>query len=164
MQEQKYGRIVFTSSGSGLGGNYGQSNYSAAKTGMIGLMHCLNLEGAKYNIVTSCLAPVAMTRLTDGLMPEKLAPLLGPEHISPAVAWMCHESCTQTNLIINAGAGYFGRVQLHKNDGVQFDPRQPITLDMFAEVAGEVTDMTKVRPYVGAQSDATRNLTKMGVI
>jgi NAD(P)-dependent dehydrogenase (short-subunit alcohol dehydrogenase family) len=164
MQEQKYGRIVFTTSGSGIGGNYGQSNYSAAKTGMIGLMHCLNIEGAKNNINTSCIAPVAMTRMTQGLMPEQLATWLKPELISPAVVWMCHEQNTEKNLIINAGAGYFARVAFYKNDGVQLDPAEDISLDRFGEFAAQVVDMTKVRPYVGAALDAMNNLAKLGRI
>ena len=164
MNEQKYGRIVFTTSGSGLGGNYGQSNYSAAKMGMVGLMHCLNLEGAKNNIVTSCIAPVAMTRMTQGLMPDQLATWLKPELISPAVVWMCHEQNTEKNLILNAGAGYYARVAFYKNDGVQLDPAQDISLDAFGDIAAEVVNMDKVRPYVGAATDAMNNLAKLGRI
>ena len=70
MLDQKYGRIVLTTSGSGLAGNYGQSNYGAAKAGMVGLMHNLMQEGAKYNIKVNCISPVAGTRMTQGLMPE----------------------------------------------------------------------------------------------
>ena len=88
MREQNYGRIVFTSSSSGLYGNFGQSNYGAAKMAMVGLMNTLHLEGAKNNIHVNCLAPTAGTAMTEGLFPEPIFKLMAPESVSPAVVFL----------------------------------------------------------------------------
>ena len=85
MREQVYGRVVFTSSSTGLYGNFGQSNYAAAKMAMVGLMNTLHLEGDKYNIRVNCLAPAAGTAMTEGLFPDKAFELLAPKTVSPGV-------------------------------------------------------------------------------
>ncbi|MDH4049881.1 MAG: SDR family NAD(P)-dependent oxidoreductase, partial [Gammaproteobacteria bacterium] len=88
MREQKYGRIIFTSSSTGLYGNFGQANYGAAKMAMVGLMNTLHLEGEKYDIRVNCLAPAAGTAMTDGLMPPKVFELLAPESVSHGVVFL----------------------------------------------------------------------------
>jgi NAD(P)-dependent dehydrogenase (short-subunit alcohol dehydrogenase family) len=106
MRERGYGRIVFTTSSSGLYGNFGQSNYGAAKMALVGLMQTLALEGAKANICVNCLAPSAGTRMLDGLMPEDQLAALAPETVSPAIlALVAQDAPTRT--IICAGAGSF---------------------------------------------------------
>ena len=88
MREQGFGRIVMTTSPSGLFGNFGQTNYGAAKLGLVGFMNTLKIEGAKYNIHTNAIAPVAVTRMTEDLIPESAQGNLGPEHITPAVVYL----------------------------------------------------------------------------
>jgi NAD(P)-dependent dehydrogenase (short-subunit alcohol dehydrogenase family) len=106
MREHGYGRIVFTTSSSGLYGNFGQSNYGAAKMALVGLMQTLALEGAKANIRVNCLAPSAGTRMLDGLMPEDQLVALAPEAVSPAVLALVAEDAP-TRTILCAGAGSF---------------------------------------------------------
>jgi NAD(P)-dependent dehydrogenase (short-subunit alcohol dehydrogenase family) len=117
MREQGYGRIVNTSSGSGLFGNFGQANYGAAKTGLVGLNRVLAIEGAKYEIKVNAIAPVARTRMTEGLVPDG-APL-APELVSPLVAYLAHESCTVSGHVYSVGGGRVARVFLGVTTGIE---------------------------------------------
>jgi NAD(P)-dependent dehydrogenase (short-subunit alcohol dehydrogenase family) len=163
MLQQKYGRIVFTTSGSGIGGAYGQSNYGAAKTAMLGLMNCLQFEGAKSNVLINCICPVAATRMTENLLPKELEQYLVPEHVSPAVAWMCSDQCKASGNVVTAGAGYFANIRFFKTEGVQFDPRQPVTPDMFAEAWPQIDELTAAAPNKGLIADLTRKLAVLGL-
>ena len=96
MQAQQYGRIAMTTSSSGLYGNFGQSNYGAAKMALVGLMQTLSLEGAKSNIRVNCLAPTAATRMTEGLLPAEVLALLKPEAVTPALLWLVSEGRAPT--------------------------------------------------------------------
>jgi NAD(P)-dependent dehydrogenase (short-subunit alcohol dehydrogenase family) len=117
MKEQQYGRIVMTSSSSGIYGNFGQTNYGAAKMGVVGFMNTLAIEGQKYGIKVNSLAPVAATRMTEDLMPENVLSLLQPEAVTPAVIFMASEDAP-TRQIIAAGAGVFAKVVVQETPGV----------------------------------------------
>jgi NAD(P)-dependent dehydrogenase (short-subunit alcohol dehydrogenase family) len=124
MYEKNYGRIVFTSSGSGIWGNFGQSNYGAAKTGMVGLMNVLALEGASHNIKVNTLAPAAATRLTNTIpgREEDLDnpdPARAPDLVTPAVLFMCRDDAP-TGKIIQAGMGRFSIASMYSNEGVKY--------------------------------------------
>ncbi len=106
MREQAYGRIVFTSSSSGLYGNFGQANYGAAKMAMVGLMNTLHLEGAKYNIHVNCLAPVAGTAMTEGLLPEPVFNLLTPDSVSHGVVFLCSGQAPSRTVLAAGGGGF----------------------------------------------------------
>ncbi len=123
MREQEYGRIVVTTSSSGLYGNFGQTNYGAAKMGVIGLMNTLVLEGAKYNIHVNALAPTAGTRMTEGLMPEKAFDLLTPETVTPAVLYLVAEE-GPNRTILCAGAGGFSVSQIVETEGTWLAPEE----------------------------------------
>jgi len=123
MKAQEYGRIVVTSSSSGLYGNFGQSNYGAAKMAVVGLMNTLAQEGAKYNVRVNALAPTAGTRMTEGLIPEKAFELLTPETVTPAVLFMVSEDAP-THTIIGAGAGAFAVSKIVETDSVWLPPEQ----------------------------------------
>ncbi len=133
MRKQQYGRIVVTTSGSGTVGNFGQSNYGAAKMAVNGFINVLRFEGAKYNIRINAISPSALTRMTKSLLPPDIAPYMKPELVSPAVAWLCSEECDQNGEIIAATAGGYARVQYFVTEGVQFDPEQPVTIEMIAK-------------------------------
>ena len=116
MKEQGYGRIMVTSSSSGLYGNFGQSNYGAAKLGVVGFMNTLKLEGQKDNIHINALAPVAWTRMTENLMPAEMEDMLTPERVTPAVIFMCSEGAP-TGKIICAGAGAYTSAAIVETKG-----------------------------------------------
>jgi NAD(P)-dependent dehydrogenase (short-subunit alcohol dehydrogenase family) len=116
MREQGYGRIVNTSSNSGILGNFGQSNYGAAKMGLVGLTRVLAAEGARYNIKVNALAPVARTRMTEELL-GPLAEKLDPRLVSPIVAWLVHEDCPVTGEIYSAAGGRIARFFIGMTSG-----------------------------------------------
>lgn len=117
MCEQEYGRIVMTSSSSGIYGNFGQTNYGAAKMGVVGFMNSLWLEGQKYGIRVNALAPIAATRMTEDLIPAPVLALLQPEAVTPAVIFMASEDAPNRQ-IIAAGAGVYARVVIQETPGV----------------------------------------------
>lgn len=115
---QNYGRIVMTTSASGLAGNFGQTNYASAKMGVVGFANALKLEGAKYNIKVNVIAPVAGTRLTEDVVPPEIFKRMSVEFVAPAVLYMCSEQCQDSGIIINAGLGYFSRSAIMTGEGV----------------------------------------------
>ena len=117
MKEQGYGRIMVTSSSSGLYGNFGQSNYGAAKLCVVGFMNTLKLEGQKDNIHINALAPVAWTRMTENLMPAEMEDMLTPERVTPAVVFMCSDEAP-TGKIICAGAGAYTSAAIVETRGM----------------------------------------------
>ncbi len=137
MRAQQYGRIVMTTSSSGLYGNFGQANYGAAKMALVGLMQTLSIEGAKYNIRVNCLAPTAATRMTEGIIaPEQLA-LLKPEHATPAVLAMVAEDAP-TRAILCAGAGGVERAYVTITEGVFIGERPDAAEQVLARL-GEIS-------------------------
>ena len=143
MKEKGYGRIVMTTSIAGLFGNFGQTNYSAAKMGIVGFMNSLKLEGEKYNILINTVAPLAATELAKqtGVFPEKIEPLIKPELVTPVVAYFCSEECQASGDIISAGGGYYSRVQVVEGLGIRFPPEEEITPEMITEKYAEITNM-----------------------
>ena len=140
MVEQKYGRIVLTTSSSGLYGNFGQSNYGAAKMALVGLMQTLSLEGAKNNIRVNCLAPTAATRMTEGLMPQEVLDALKPEAVVPAMLVLAHESAP-TRTILCAGAGTFEAAHVTLTSGIHLGLGSEVP-EQLAERLAEVTSRT----------------------
>ena len=120
MRAQGYGRLVLTSSGSGLYGNFGQANYGAAKAAMVGLMNVLHLEGVRDDIRINVLAPTAATAMTEGLLPEAAAGLLGAEMITPGVLYLVSDTAP-SRTILSAGAGTFAITQIRETQGVMIE-------------------------------------------
>ena len=164
MRKQQYGRIVVTTSGSGTVGNFGQANYGAAKMAVNGLINVLRHEGAKYNIRLNAISPSAYTRMTASLLPPDMAPWMKPELVSPMVAWLCSEECDQNGEIMAATAGGYARVQYFVTEGAQFDPAEPVTIEMVRESLGQIRDLSNVKPYFGMMGNVVEKLREMGRI
>ncbi|HJS79863.1 MAG TPA: SDR family NAD(P)-dependent oxidoreductase [Vitreimonas sp.] len=116
MRAQDYGRIVVTTSSTGLYGNFGQSNYGAAKLALVGLMNSLKLEGAKNDIRINAVSPVAATRMTDNLMPPEMLAMFAPEHVTPGVVYLASREAPN-GAILTAGAGVFALAQVVETEG-----------------------------------------------
>lgn len=136
MREQNYGRIVHTTSGTGLFGNFGQTNYGAAKMGLVGMMHVLAIEGARNGITVNAIAPIARTRMTEEIMGEA-AKEMDPELVTPVVVYLAHRSCERTAHIYSVGAGKVSRVFIGVTKGIQ-DPA--LTAERVAAAIDEIDD------------------------
>ncbi len=122
MKQQEYGRIVMTTSSSGLYGNFGQTNYGAAKMAVVGFMNTLGLEGAKYNVRCNALAPTAATRMTEDLMPQEILDMLVPEAVTAGALTLCHDD-SPNRMILAAGAGGYASARVFETDGVYLAPQ-----------------------------------------
>ncbi len=145
MKEQQYGRVVMTTSSSGLYGNFGQTNYGAAKLGLVGLMNTLKLEGQKDNIHVNSLAPVAATRMTENLMPPEALDLLKPEYVTPGVMCLCADDAP-TGMVLCAGAGVFSAARIEESDGA-YVGREDLTAEMVKEKWDVITDFSNAKPF-----------------
>jgi NAD(P)-dependent dehydrogenase (short-subunit alcohol dehydrogenase family) len=145
MKEQGYGRILFTTSGSGVMGNFGQANYGAAKMGLIGLMNVLKVEGAKYNIKVNAVAPIAHTRMTEGLF-GGIVELFSPGQVSPAVAYLVAEECELNGEIWSVGGGSVSRFFIGLTDGYFKHPNDgELTVE---DIAGHLHDIRSEIDYM----------------
>ena len=144
MRQQGYGRIVFTSSSSGVYGNFGQSNYGAAKMAIVGLMNTLKIEGQKYNVFSNSITPVAYTRMTEGLIPEDFGKNLQPEYVTPAVIYLSGEDAPN-GVIIAAGAGVYARIITHETMGVSLGTGEDMTPENIAANWDTISDMDDAR-------------------
>src|SRR6202790_5127694 len=143
MRERNYGRIVITTSSSGLFGNFGQANYGAAKAGMVGLMNVLAEEGRKTNIRVNTISPTAATRMTEGLVPPQVLALMKPEAITPAVLYLLSENAP-TRTIMGAGAGSFAVIKIMESEGICLG-ESDWTPDAVAAHFAEISDMSKAK-------------------
>tara|TARA_B100000674_G_scaffold445398_1_gene411636 strand:- start:950 stop:1537 length:588 start_codon:yes stop_codon:yes gene_type:complete len=144
MKEQEFGRIIMTSSSSGLFGNFGQTNYAAAKMGVVGLMNTLKLEGAKYNVHTNSIAPTATTRMTEHLFPAEFAEKLDPKFIIPAVIFLASEKAPNGE-ILEAGGGVVANTYVMETMGKYFGTDESFTAEAVAESWQEIADTNDAR-------------------
>tara|TARA_B100000214_G_scaffold89297_1_gene61618 strand:+ start:307 stop:1206 length:900 start_codon:yes stop_codon:yes gene_type:complete len=144
MREQEYGRIVFTSSSSGVFGNFGQTNYGSAKMAMVGLMNTLKIEGQGKNVYTNSITPVAYTRMTEGLIPEDFGKNLQPEFVTPAVIYLSSENAPN-GAIMAAGAGVFSRIFIHETMGVSLGMAEDMTPENIEANWDKISDMSDAR-------------------
>ena len=160
MREQNYGRILMTASSTGLFGNFGQANYGAAKSGVVGLMNVLAIEGERKGIRVNSLAPTAATRMTEDLLDEKTLALLAPESISPGALFMVSDDAP-TKTILSAGAGVFAIARMEESQGV-YIPEGALSPEVVAERWSEISDMTN-SVQVPAAFDQTRRFVEKAV-
>jgi NAD(P)-dependent dehydrogenase (short-subunit alcohol dehydrogenase family) len=154
MRERNYGRIVLTSSASGIYGNFGQANYGAAKAGMIGLMNVLHLEGAKNDIRVNILAPTARTGMTEGLLSPVAAELMTPESVTPGVLFLVSENAP-SRIILGAGAGVFAVTHIGETPGVYLDESER-TPETIAARFAEISDAKTAEPLKDAFSQTMK--------
>jgi len=144
MKTQQYGRIVVTTSSTGLYGNFGQTNYGTAKLGLVGFMNSLKLEGAKDNIKVNAICPVAGTRMTENLMPPEMVAALKPEYVTPAVVFLASDDAP-TGCVISAAAGGFSSAQIVESTGVNIG--HGATADDVAANWSKISDFTGAKHF-----------------
>ncbi|MFZ0831885.1 MAG: SDR family oxidoreductase [Mycobacterium sp.] len=142
-REQNFGRIVVATSTSGLFGNFGQANYSAAKLGLVGLINTLAQEGAKYNVKANAVAPIAATRMTEDILPPEVFKKLTPEYVAPVVAYLCSEEVPDTASVFIVGGGKVQRAALFQNEGVTFSDVPSV--DEVAAKWNEIDDLSAAK-------------------
>jgi NAD(P)-dependent dehydrogenase (short-subunit alcohol dehydrogenase family) len=140
LRAQNWGRVIFTSSTSGIYGNFGQSNYGMAKLGLYGLTRTLAIEGRKHGILVNAIAPTGATRMTEGLIPPQVFERLKPELISPLVVFLGSEQCQDSGELYEVGGGWVGKVRWERSQGVGFDPREGFTPEQVADNWGRIGD------------------------
>jgi NAD(P)-dependent dehydrogenase (short-subunit alcohol dehydrogenase family) len=154
MRERNYGRIVLTSSASGIYGNFGQANYGAAKAAMIGLMNVLDLEFSKYDIKINIVAPTAATAMTAGLIEPDAAAQLSPESVTPGVLFLVSEQAP-SKVILGAGAGCFARTHILETRGIYL-PDALRTPEIIAEQFAALSDLAGAAPLPNAFAQSTK--------
>jgi NAD(P)-dependent dehydrogenase (short-subunit alcohol dehydrogenase family) len=155
MRQNNYGRIIVTTSNAGLYGNFGQANYSSAKTALLGFASTLELEGAKYNIKANVIAPVAASRLTEDVMPPQVLERLKPELVSPVVAYLCSEECQVSGNIFTAGGGYVGRAAIVESKGAVIPD---ISIESVRDNFSKITDMSGAEEFTNAFDEVSKRL------
>ncbi len=160
LRENNYGRIIGTASGAGVYGNFGQTNYGAAKMGIVGLMRSVKQEGAKYNILANTIVPVAGTRLTATVFPPDIVEKLKPEYVAPLVAWMCSDQCDVSGEIFSAGGGYFSRIAIMEGPGVFFDVESELTVENVVENLENIMDVEGGSEFDSVTAQSTKVLSR----
>jgi NAD(P)-dependent dehydrogenase (short-subunit alcohol dehydrogenase family) len=159
MREQNYGRIVVTTSSSGMYGNFGQSNYGAAKMGILGFMQTIKLEGQKNNIHINAISPVAATRMTENLMPPAMLEKLKPEYVTPGVVYLASEDAP-TGAILTAGAGVFAMTRLYETEGVYLG-EGGLSVEEVRDNWAKISDEAGQKPYFAGSEQGQKFFRKM---
>jgi hypothetical protein len=159
MKAQNYGRIIVTTSSSGLYGNFGQSNYGAAKMALIGFMNTIKLEGQKNNIHINAISPVAATRMTENLMPPEVLAKLNPEYVTPGVVFLASEEAP-TGAILTAGGGSFALSRIYETEGVYLG-EGGLSVEEVRDNWAKITDPTGQAAYFNGGEQGGKFFRKM---
>jgi NAD(P)-dependent dehydrogenase (short-subunit alcohol dehydrogenase family) len=157
MKAQSYGRIVFTTSGTGLFGNFGQTNYGAAKLGLVGFANSLRHEGAKYNVHCNTIAPIAFTRMTENLMTGVPEDILAPELVSPVVTYLVSDACTLNGEVFVVGGGMVARAFIGETQGAYTNPKKsPPTPEWVSDHIAQIMDAKEYTIPRSVQEDTLK--------
>src|SRR5271163_434459 len=159
MKAQSYGRIVVTTSSTGLYGNFGQTNYGAAKLSLVGFMNSLKLEGQKNNIHVNAISPVAATRMTANILPPQIADRLKPDYVTPGVVYLCSEEAP-TGAILTAGAGAFALARIYETEGVYLG-EAGLSVEEVRDNWAKITDAAGQQAYVNGGEQTQKFFRKM---
>jgi NAD(P)-dependent dehydrogenase (short-subunit alcohol dehydrogenase family) len=159
MREQNYGRIVVTTSSTGLYGNFGQTNYGAAKLALVGFMNSLKLEGQKNNVHVNAISPVAATRMTENIIPPAFADQLKPEYVTPGVIYLCSEEAP-TGAILTAGGGAFALARIYETEGAYLGEGGLSAEEVRANWA-QITDEAGQKAYVNGGEQTAKFFRRM---
>jgi NAD(P)-dependent dehydrogenase (short-subunit alcohol dehydrogenase family) len=159
MREQGYGRVVVTTSSSGLYGNFGQSNYGAAKMALVGLMNTLRLEGERDGVRINAIAPIAATRMTEGLMPQEVLEVIRPEFVTPGVVYLASEEAP-SGMILAAGAGTFAAARIYETEGVALD-RDTLSAEAVQTAWDRIVDPAGQQAYTTGSDQTQKFLRKL---
>lgn len=143
MNEQGYGRVIFTTSAAGIYGNFGQTNYSSAKLSLVGMANTLALEGQRKNILVNTIAPVAASRLTEGLLPPAVFDALKPEYVSPLVAYLCSEESDTTGGLYEVGGGLYSSLRWERTKGKVFRLGREVTPEALQASWAQINDFSE---------------------
>ena len=163
LRDQNYGRIIFTSSTSGIYGNFGQANYGMAKLGLYGLTRTLAVEGRKNNILVNAIAPTGGTRMTEGLIPASVFDLLKPELVSPLVVYLGSEQCQDSAGLYEVGGGWIGKVRWERSLGAGFNPHAGFSPEDVAaqwQTISDFSDAVHPADNIEALKEVMANLQK----
>lgn len=160
MRKQEYGKIIMTSSASGIYGNFGQANYASAKLGLVGLANTLAIEGRRSNIYCNSIVPTAGSSMTKDILPEDTLELLKPDYVAPLVAWLCHKECQESGAVYEAAGQWFGRHQMQRSRGKYLpgicDSSSPI--EQIAAHWKEISSMEEGSKYLNSVQDHLEEL------
>jgi len=154
LMQQKYGRIIVTSSAAGVYGNFGQANYSAAKLALVGFMNTLAKEGKKSNVLCNAICPVAGSRMTATVMPADMLENLKPEYVMPIVLWMCSEQSAENGAVVECAAGWAAKLRWQRAKGAFMPLNKPITVETIRDNWERVGDFSEDAEYPTAANDA----------
>ena len=158
MRDQHYGRIVVTTSSTGLYGNFGQANYGTAKLALVGLMNTLKIEGARDNIRVNAICPVAATRMTENLMPPPMLAMLKPDYVTPGMVYLASEEAP-AGIILTAGAGVFSVAQIVETEGVNLG--HSADAEAIAANWDQIADFATARHYENGMEQTQKIMTRL---
>ncbi|MEO2177214.1 MAG: SDR family NAD(P)-dependent oxidoreductase, partial [bacterium] len=147
MLEQQFGRVIMTSSSSGLFGAHGHTNYASAKLALVGFMHALIQEGTSKNVLVNSIAPMALTRMTEQVVSPKFASTMQPEFVSAMIAFLCSDECGLSGEIVECGMGYYSKVQISEGAGIFLGDGEVPTPDDIQDNWAAISDMSDAKTY-----------------